>query len=246
MNRPHDDRPGLPPVVLTHGWGGSAARTWRGSLLESALVDAGRTVVAVDLPGHGPGRASHDPGDYADLAEQLSATLPSRRPLDAVGFSLGGKLLLRLAADAPGRFRRLVILGVGHNAFAPENAELIATALLDGTPDGAPEEFRTLMTEARTSGNDPHALAAVIRRPTRLLDHAALQRIEAQVLLVVGEDDPIAGPPDELAAALPTGRLVRIPGLGHCATPAAPQVQDAVATFLMAQEDHELRLGIET
>lgn len=224
--------PELPPVVLAHGWGGSYDGTWRGSRLESELVAAGRTVVAVDLPGHGLGPSSHDPADYADIAEQLWARLPQDGPLDAVGYSLGGKLLLRLAAEHPRRFRRLAILGVGQNAFVPENGELIATALSHGTPDSAPEGLRTLLEEVRSSGNDPHALAAVIRRPPRVLDLPALAGIEAEVLLVVGEDDDVAGAPDALAGGLPHNRLLRLPGLGHSATPTARAAQQAAAAFL--------------
>lgn len=224
--------PGLPPVVLAHGWGGSYDGTWRGSWLESELVATGRTVVAVDLPGHGPGPSSHHPADYADIAEQLGAALPQEERLDAVGFSLGGKLLLRVAAEHPHRFRRLVILGVGQNAFEPENGELIASALVDGTPGSAPAGVRTLVEEVRASGNDLRSLAAVIRRPPRVLDPPTLSRIEADVLLVVGEHDDIAGATDGLAAGLPHHRLVRVPGLGHSATPGMREVQHAAAVFL--------------
>lgn len=154
-----------PPVVLAHGWGGSYDQTWRGSGLESDLTAAGRIVLTVDLPGHGRRPCSHRPADYSDIAEQLWACLPQAEQLDAVGYSLGGKLLLRLAAEHPGSFRRLVILGVGQNAFVPEDGELLATALLQGIPDHAPESLRTLLEEVRCSGNDLESLAAVIQRP---------------------------------------------------------------------------------
>jgi len=112
------------PVVLLHGWGGTYQTTWSGSVLERRLRAAGRTVAGLDLPGHGPGPVSHEPKDYELIASQLAMILPHAVVMDGVGFSLGGKLLLQLAAGHPGRFRRLVIGGVGANLFRPENGEV--------------------------------------------------------------------------------------------------------------------------
>lgn len=47
------------------------------------------------------------------MEESVIAALPAAGPADAVGFSLDGELLLRAAAIVPGRFRRIVIAGVG-------------------------------------------------------------------------------------------------------------------------------------
>src|SRR3954449_8157159 len=117
-----DDRRGLyvglvaPPVVLVHGWGGSFQSTWQDNGLTELLRDAGRTVIGVDLLGHGTAPKPHDPEAYADLTERVVEALPDG-PVDALGFSMGAMTLLELAIRQPERISRLVLAGVGANLF---------------------------------------------------------------------------------------------------------------------------------
>ncbi|WP_458779840.1 alpha/beta fold hydrolase [Arthrobacter sp. D3-16] len=226
----------LPPVALVHGWGSSYDRTWRGTWLERELRAQGRTVIPVALPGHSPDVASARPEDYAEIADQLWRTLEHRGCLDGVGFSLGGKLLLRLAAEHPTYFRRLVIAGVGENLFSVENGEVVSTALFHGVPHGAPDGLRQVVEEALASGNDLSAMAAVICRPPQTFDEELLARITADVLMVAGEDDDIARSPDAVTRLLPNGRQILIPGLGHVETPALREVQERALTFLSNEQ----------
>lgn len=226
----------LPPVALVHGWGSSYDRTWRGTWLEGELVAQGRTVIPVALPGHSPAVTSTRPEDYAEIADQLWRMLEHHGCLDGVGFSLGGKLLLRLAAEYPARFRRLVIAGVGENLFSVENGEAVSSALLHGIPEGAPPGLRQVVEEALASGNDLSAMAAVICRPPRAFDVGLLARITAEVLMVAGENDDIARSPDAVTRLLPNGRQVMIPGLGHVETPALRDVQECALTFLSNEQ----------
>ena len=87
-------------------------------------------------PGHGQGSAiTPIRPSYADLAGSAAeSTLPSQ-PFDAVGYSLGGKLLLELAIRLPGRIGRMVLGGVGDNVFAPETVAAAAAAALEKGPD---------------------------------------------------------------------------------------------------------------
>lgn len=222
----------LPPVALVHGWGSSYDRTWRGTWLEGELLARGRTLIPVALPGHNPAVTSARPEDYAEIANQLWRMLEDHGCLDAVGFSLGGKLLLRLAAEHPSRFRRLVTAGVGENLFSVENGEMVSAALFHGIPEGAPDGLRQVVEEALASGNDLSAMAAVICRPPRPFDAGLLAKITAEVVMVAGENDDIARSPDAVTRSLPNGRLVLIPGLGHVETPAARAVQECALTFL--------------
>lgn len=223
----------LPPVVLLHGWGGSYSGTWQDSDLVRSLHRAGRKVIGIDLPGHGRGPVSHEPGDYEFIADLVAAALPRDVVLDAAGFSLGGKMLLQLAAEQPRRFRRLAIGGVGENLFRPEAGDAVSAALLDGLPSDASAALRSVVEEARSSGNDPLALSAVIRRPPRPIDPDVLRAIHADVLLVVGTDDVIAGSLTPLADAMPTAGAVVVPGLDHMSTPRSPEFQGRAAAFLL-------------
>ncbi|HEX8803177.1 MAG TPA: alpha/beta fold hydrolase, partial [Acidimicrobiales bacterium] len=86
-----------PAVLLLHGFATSAARTWGENGWIDLLHDVGRTVLAPDLLGHGTAPKPHDPEAYRDLAGPVLATLPDE-PVDAVGFSLGARTLLQMAA----------------------------------------------------------------------------------------------------------------------------------------------------
>jgi pimeloyl-ACP methyl ester carboxylesterase len=221
------------PVVLLHGWGGSYTDTWQDSSLEQALTAAGRTLLRIDLPGHGPLPVSHNASDYTEIARQLDDKLPPSGQLDGVGFSLGGKLLLELASQRPQRFRRLVIAGVGTNIFHREAGETVAKALLDGIAPDAPAALRAVVEAARQSVNDPRGLAAVIRRPSQPVEPDALAAVHAEVLLVVGTGDGIAGALEPLVRALPRATSVVIDGLDHVSTPQADEFSTAAANFIV-------------
>src|SRR6266508_4299964 len=96
------------PVLLVHGWGGSFADTWQQTGFTALLEDAGRTVVGVDLLGHGTAPKPHEPEAYADLGARIVEALPAE-PVDAIGFSLGAVTLLGVAMRRPAAFSRLVI-----------------------------------------------------------------------------------------------------------------------------------------
>src|SRR5262245_22424348 len=101
-----------PPVMLVHGWGGSFATTWERTGFAALLADAEREVIGVDRLGHGAAPKPHEPDAYTDLGARVVDALPDR-PVDAIGFSLGALTLLRVALAQPGRFRRLVLAGIG-------------------------------------------------------------------------------------------------------------------------------------
>jgi pimeloyl-ACP methyl ester carboxylesterase len=219
-----------PPVLLVHGFASSAEHNWRRPGWLDLLADCGRETIAVDLPGHGTAPKPADPAGYQEVEAHVAAAVEGREPLDAIGFSAGAHVLLRLAADQPGTFRRLALLGIGRGVLEPADPKPIVAALT-GEPD--PENvtgmvFRRL---ADGPGNDRTALVAFLRRPQRPLTQADLARITTQVLVVLGDQDP-AGPGDGLVAALPDARLVTLRGVDHFGTPADVRCMQAVLGFL--------------
>ena len=222
-----------PPVLLVHGFASSAEHNWRRPGWLDLLADCGRETIAVDLPGHGTAPKPADPGDPAGdqgVEAYVATAVQGREPLDAIGFSAGAHVLLRLAADQPGTFRRLALLGIGRGVLEPADPEPIVAAL---TREPDPENvsgmvFRRL---ADGLGNDRDALVAFLRRPQRPLTAADLARVAAQVLVVLGDQDP-ACPGDGLVAALPDARLVTLRGVDHFGTPADVRCMQAVLGFL--------------
>lgn len=220
-----------PPVLLVHGFASSFERNWREPGWTDLLAESGREVIGVDLPGHGDGPRYSDPTEYAALDEAVEERLPDG-PLDAVGFSLGAWVLLRIAARRPGRFERIVVGGVGANLFRSEDPEPLARAVETGiAPDGAPEPAAAFARFGQAAGNDRAALAAVLRGTRERLDPAELRRVSCPVLVVLGDRD-FAGPGRPLVDTLPAGRLLEIPGLDHFATPRDFRFLDAALRFL--------------
>lgn len=218
-----------PPVVLVHGFASSFELNWRAPGWVDLLEEEGRTVVGVDLLGHGAAEKPHDPAAYADLESDLAAALPAG-PVDAVGFSMGARVLLGLAARNPERFRRLVVAGVGTNLFTRHDPEPLARAVETG--EAGPGGIGHLFAQyASTPGNDPAALAACLRRPEAPLDPAHLARITCPVLVVIGDKD-FAGPADPLVDALPDATCKVLRGVEHFATPKDFGFIDATLRFL--------------
>jgi len=66
---------GLRPVLLLHGFSSSSKLNWEDTGWLAALLDAGRRVIMVDLPGHGRSGAPEDRDSYS----------PSRIRADLLG-----------------------------------------------------------------------------------------------------------------------------------------------------------------
>jgi pimeloyl-ACP methyl ester carboxylesterase len=220
-------------VVLVHGWGGSFESTWQRSGFTELLKDSGRDVVGIDLLGHGTSPKPHDPEAYADLAAPLLAQLPDT-PVDAVGFSLGAITLLRLATEHPERFRHLVLAGIGDNVLRPDDGsgERIAAAVDGNAPDS--DTLANVFAQyAHQPGNDPVALAAIMRRPRTPMTPASLAGATCPILVVIGDKD-FAGPGEPLVDALPNASLTTLRNVDHFATPEAFGLWDAVLDFIDA------------
>ena len=80
-------------VLLLHGFTGSVESTWNPTGIIELLNDAGREVIAWDLPGHGSAEKHHEPELYANMEQDLVSRLPAGQ-VDGVGFSMGARTLL--------------------------------------------------------------------------------------------------------------------------------------------------------
>src|SRR5581483_8599487 len=217
------------PVVLLHGFATSSARTWWENGWLDLLADADRQTVPIDILGHGKADKPHDPAAYADLEGYVAERLPDG-PVDAVGFSLGARLLLGVAIAHPERFRRIVTLGVGRNLFERSASDVIVEAVRAGDAPENPAAAYFARLAAHPE-NDREALLACLQAPVALLTAEGLGRITAPVLVVIGERD-FAGPADRLVEALPDARLVVLPRTDHFSTPKDFLAMDAALKFL--------------
>lgn len=220
------------PVVLVHGFGTSHELTWVHNGWVDLLSDEGRTVIGVDLLGHGLAPKPHDVAAYDDLGARVVEAMPAEGQVDAIGFSMGAKTLLQVASASPERFRRLVVAGVGANLFRSGSHQAVVDAVLTGDDGGNPG-LRYFAGLAELPGNDREALAACMANGQGSLTSDDLARITCPVLVVLGDQD-FTAPADQLVAALPDATFLELPRTDHAKTPKSFAFIDAALDFLRA------------
>jgi pimeloyl-ACP methyl ester carboxylesterase len=225
-----------PPVVLLHGLMGSGAQLADGPA--RAIADHGYRVILPDLRGHGDSGRPHDPARYPpDILADDGLALIDHLRLDGYhlgGYSLGGKVVLRLLARGA-RPASAVVGGQGLDALDAETDRTPGyRRLLAAIADGA--TFEPGSVEAMTAGwiaqagVDPRAVGYVVGSSVATSPDA-LRQVPTPTLVVAGDGDTRSASAGELAALLPNGRLVLIPG-DHLGVIDAPELVDAVVNFL--------------
>jgi len=221
-----------PAVVFIHA-AGMDHTVW--ALQARYFAHRGRSVLAVDLPGHGRsgGALLHSIGAMASwLVKLLDAAGLSSAAL--VGHSTGALIALEAAASAPARARRLALLGVA--ARMPVHPDLQAAA--DGNRRLGPE-LVTSWGHGRSGhlGGNPApglwmmggSLQLIERAPAGALAAdlaacnaydgalAAAARVACPTLLLLGALDRMTPPAKAapLADAIKTARTVILAGAGH-------------------------------
>ena len=116
-----------PPLVLAHGWMDVGA-SWQ--FMVDALSDAfvqKRRIIAFDWRGYGltesPPTDSYWFPDYLGDLDALLDILSPGRPIDLVGHSMGGNVVMMYAGVRPERIRKLINLeGFGMATTRPAQA----------------------------------------------------------------------------------------------------------------------------
>ncbi|MBK7321895.1 MAG: alpha/beta fold hydrolase [Candidatus Microthrix sp.] len=221
------------PVVLVHGFGTSFQLTWVANGWVDLLGDEGREVIGVDLLGHGTAPRPHDESAYDDLGARVVEALPADGQVDAIGFSLGAKTLLKVVAAHPDRFRSLIVAGVGANLFRFDDMSAVVRAVRTGE-DGDIPALGYFSGLAQLPGNDRDALAACMANGGGRVSADELAAVTCPVLVVLGEHDFVQSA-DQLIDALVDSRLVTLPRTDHARTPKSFEFIDAALDFLRSQ-----------
>lgn len=107
LDRPAVPRPGTPLTILVHGLTGSQESLYIHNMARR-LLDAGERVLRLNLRGAGPSRATCGGQYYAGRSQDfraLLANLPAELMSEgarAVGYSLGGAMLLKYLGEEGG------------------------------------------------------------------------------------------------------------------------------------------------
>ncbi|MBX3314747.1 MAG: alpha/beta fold hydrolase [Actinobacteria bacterium] len=223
-----------PDLVLVHGFT-QGGRSW--TPVVDGLLTTGRRIVAVDLPGHGATDPSLDRSDLTTTAGLLAA---ATGPATYVGYSMGGRVALRLALDRPDLVEGLVLLGATAGIDDPADRAARRTAdadLADHVEDVRTEAFvdewlaQPLFASLEPSTHDllarranrPEGLAASLRAAgTGTMDPTwwdELGSLAMPVLLMTGAlDAKFTAIAERMAAAIgENATRVEVPDAGHAA-----------------------------
>lgn len=236
-------------MVLAHGFT-QTLRSW--DSVASELAGTGHEVVRVDLPGHG-GSADLRMG-FDEAADAIGET--GRRGV-YVGYSLGGRLCLRLAIERPDLVTGLVLLGASPGLADPAERAARRSAdealALEIEAAGTDLFLHRWLSQPLFAGlrlpasdlaarqaNRPDGLSAALR----LLGTGAqaplwdrLGSLHMPVLLVVGIDDPkFREVACGMARAIPAAALAVVTGAGHAVHLEQPQEVAAQITDFVDEQ----------
>jgi len=226
------------PIVLVHGFASTAEVNWVYPGWVATLTRAGRRVIALDNRGHGASSKLYDPAAYhsAWMAEDVRTLLDhlDLPRADVMGYSMGARITAFFAHAHPTRLRRAVLGGLGIRLVAgvglPESiAEALEAPALADVRDPMGRTFRAFAEQTKS---DLKALAACIRGSRQTLTRDEVAAIRAPVLVAVGTKDEVAGSASELAALLPAGRALDIPGRDHMLAVGDRVFKEGVLRFL--------------
>src|SRR6266542_4338597 len=207
-------------VVLVHGFTQTLAAM---EPLATRLRDR-HELVRVDLPGHG---GSTPP--LVGFAKAAALLGEAGGAAAYLGYSLGGRLCLRLALDRPELVRALVLIGASPGLDDP-----VERAARQASDDALAAE----LGRAGRLANTTHGLAASLRlhgtgAQEPLWDRLATLR--PPTLLITGaRDQKFAGIAERMAKAIgPSATLALVPDAGHAAHLERPdEVAALVDAFL--------------
>ena len=234
---------GSPTFVLCHGFTGSA-HDWA---LEVDALAEGRRVVTMDHRGHGDSTKVGTLEGYsiAQLARDLAGFIDAvgNGPVDLLGHSMGGRVVLLTALDRPDLVRSLVLMDTSAWSFQPEDEAIRsmvqsyiesfdpaggmpATLNLDGPEDRliaatVPEQWQK-EKDAIFAGMDAYAFKALGTELWFDVDdgpgsvRSRLSTITCPTTVIAGEHDhSLVDQAPELAAEVADGRLSIIDGAYH-------------------------------
>jgi 3-oxoadipate enol-lactonase len=233
--------PGDAPVVLLGSSLGTTSAMWDAQV--PALAERLR-IVRFDHRGHGGSPAPPGPYEIADLGADVLALMDRLGVQRAhyCGLSLGAMVGMWLAANAPDRVDRLVLICTSAHLSpasmwaqraaavrAAGTPEVVADRVVDGwlTPAFAaahPEQRRRLRD--MLAANPPDGYAACCGAIERMDLRDELPSIAAPTLVISGAQDPAAPPEHQqlIADAIPGARLEVVDDAAHLAAVQQPQI----------------------
>ena len=208
-----------PPILILPGMLGTIDTEWEHLL--QPIADMGYTVIAADLPGHGPSEMTKSL-TLRVIIDEIDKLLQgiNAEPVVIIGYSLGGYAGLSWAVKHANR-----VVGVWMHAtkfyWSGEEAENLGAELdLSYMEENNPERLqrlRELHGEEKLEAMLPWLSKLVTGLPDIGLTHMDLEEAQFPVMISVGDRDELV-PVEEavdLYRALPRGQLCILPDTNH-------------------------------
>jgi pimeloyl-ACP methyl ester carboxylesterase len=226
------------PVLLIHGFASNARTNWIDTRWLSFLTANGFRTIALDNRGHGASEKFYDPNAYSGpvMAEDARRLLDHLEIVkaDVIGYSMGARIAAFLALAHPGRVRSAVFAGLGANMIhgVGDPRPIEAALLAQDASTISDTNARAFRLFADQTKSDRRALAACIMATRDRIPPAELAALRVPVLVAVGTEDAIAGPPQPLADTIPGAKVLDIPGRDHMKAVGDRVFKEGVLEFL--------------
>lgn len=208
-----------PPVLLLPGMLGTIESEC--SHLLAPIAALGYTVIAADLPGHGPSDMTKSL-TMRVLVEEIDKLLQSlhSEPVVIFGYSLGGYAALQYALKNPGRVLGIFMHGTKFYWSGAEAEEMSAELDLAWLTENKPErlaKLQALHTEEKLEAMLPWLQKMLINLPDAGLTEMDLEEAKFPVVVSVGDRDELVPATEavDLYHALPKGQLAIFPDTNH-------------------------------
>ncbi len=211
------------PVLLVHGFTGSA-KSWERSGMIDALVESGYRVIALDNRGHGRSSKPHDPAMYGmRMVHDIERLLDhlSIEQTHCFGYSMGSRLVNKFRDLYPNRCLSIILGG-----FAWGRAS---------TPYSEKDIEKLMRRRGPLDGVDVVALAAT--RPMSQvwdLDVEAMKRNTISALLLVGDQDDRIDLTRAMPSFMPHSVVKIVPGT-HKTAFSNPEFVKTALAFINSQ-----------
>jgi len=220
------------PVVLIHGYTGSAEGNWFTNGVADALA-AKHRVIAIDVRGHGRSDKPHDPAMYGERIWKDVIELMDHLAIDRAhihGYSMGGGITAQLLARYPERF---ITAAFGGSGIPEADPQWVAKAPKDKEGRDPLEDEASKKLQASPT-RDQEALDAVRKGlGTGMRPQIDLTKIKIPVLAINGEFDRPLAKTVRMQRELKNFKNVVLPSKSHLTAIMAGYIPELYITSLV-------------
>ena len=203
------------PVVLIHGYTGTAQGNWFSNGVAEALAKK-HWVIAIDCRGHGQSDKPHDPQKYGPAMARDVIELMDHLKIPKAhihGYSMGGFITGQLLVTNPDRFLTASFGGSG----VPEEDPQWKSKVPADKPGPDPQEAEASQKLSQNPDRDAEALRAVRAYPWKDGERGKidLTKVTAPVLAINGEFDGPHAKTARMQRELKNFQAIVLPGKSH-------------------------------